>query len=62
MATTYKITIGETGNNTGHVKESAYKGDLHAIDAARRMVKPYRGAGWYKIEDGARLVARGGRA
>ena len=59
MKTEYKITVGEQGNEVGHVTRRAYKGDLHAIEAARRMVRPYKGDGWYKVEDGPRLVARG---
>ena len=58
----YKVTIGETGNECGHVTRSRHVSDTAAIRAARRLCAEYRGDGWWRVECEGATVARGGRA
>jgi hypothetical protein len=58
----YQITVGEVGNEVGHVTRSSHVSDEAAVRKARRMVRPYRGDGWwYVTADNGRWVANGGR-
>jgi len=57
----YKITVGETGNESGHVTRSCHVSDAAAIRAAKRLCAPYRGDGWWRVECAGETVARGGR-
>ena len=58
----YKITVGEVGNEIGHTQTSEHVSDDAAIRKARRECAPYDGDGWWIVEDeSGRPVARGGR-
>ena len=57
----YVITVGETGNNIGYVSKAVCNSDAQAISKARRLVRPYKGDGWYKVQCGSDTIARGGR-
>jgi len=59
---TYQITIGETGNERGHVATSSHVSDTAAIRAARRLCAQYKVDGWWRVECAGATVARGGRA
>lgn len=59
---TYQITVGETGNECGHVTTSEHVSDAAAIRAAKRRCSAYRGDGWWRVECAGATVARGGRA
>ena len=59
---TYQITIGETGNECGHVYTSEHVSGTAAIRAAKRMCSEYHGDGWWRVECEGWTVARGGRA
>jgi len=58
---TYQITIGETGNECGHVSTSDHVSDRAAIRAAKRLCSAYHGDGWWRVESEGSTVARGGR-
>lgn len=57
----YTITVGETGNELGHVHTAYHVSDTAAIRAAKRLCAPYRGDGWWLVECEGSTVARGGR-
>ena len=57
----YKITVGETGNECGHVTSSSHVSDRAAIRAAKRRCAEYHGDGWWRVECAGATVARGGR-
>ena len=60
--TTYRITVGEVGNEVGHVNDSQHASDLCAVRAAKRRCAAYKGDGWWSVEMVSGLpVARGGR-
>ena len=58
----YRITVGETGNDCGHVTSSSHVSDRAAIRAAKRRCAEYHGDGWWRVECAGATVARGGRA
>jgi hypothetical protein len=59
---TYRITVGEVGNEIGHVNTSWRASDLCAIRAAKRRCAAYKGDGWWVVQTAAGYpVARGGR-
>ena len=59
---TYQTTVGETGNECGHVTNSSHVSDAAAVRKAKRLCAPYRGDGWWRVECDGATVARGGRA
>jgi len=59
---TYRIIVGETGNELGHVTISRHVSDRAAIRAAKRRCAKYHGDGWWRVESEGATVARGGRA
>ena len=58
---TYRIIVGETGNECGHVRIGKHVSDAAAIRAAKRRCSAYHGDGWWRVEAEGALVARGGR-
>lgn len=60
-ATEYQITVGETGNECGHVRTATLKDDATAVRAAKRAAACYDGDGWWLLTAGGQTVARGGR-
>jgi len=59
---TYTVTVGEVGNDIGHVSTHHCATDEGAVRTAKREVAPYGGDGWWTVEteDGWQ-VAHGGR-
>ena len=57
----YKITVGETGNECGHVTRSGHVSDAAAVRKAKRLCATYHGDGWWRVECDGATVARGGR-
>jgi hypothetical protein len=58
---TYKIIVGEVGNEVGHVTVSDHVSDKAATAKARRLCREYDGDGWWRVECGGQTVATGGR-
>ena len=58
----YKITVGETGNECGHVTRSGHVSDAAAVRKAKRLCAAYHGDGWWIVTREGATVARGGRA
>jgi len=59
--TTYRIIVGETGNECGHVTVSDHVSDGAAIAKAKRLCREYDGDGWWSVERNGQLVELGGR-
>ena len=57
----YRIIVGESGNEQGHVRVGQFADDAAAIRAAKRDAKCYGGDGWWRVECAGATVARGGR-
>jgi len=47
----YIITVGEAGNELGHMYKSNHISARAAIRAARRMCAEYHGDGWYIVHE-----------
>ena len=47
----YTITVGEVGNNIGHVNVSYHVSDKAAVRAARRTARAYGKDGWLMVAD-----------
>ena len=58
---TYKITVGERGNERGHVTISRHISYAAAVRKAKELCSAYRGDGWWRVECEGALLARGGR-
>ena len=58
---TYRIIVGETCNECGHIRTSDHVSDAAAIRAAKRRCSAYHGDGWWRVECAGATVARGGR-
>ena len=55
----YTLTIGEIGNEIGHVKTINARNDETAIATAKRIcTRDYQGDGWYILTAGATTVSR----
>jgi hypothetical protein len=50
MATRYRIIVGETGNEQGHIIDSSAATPEEATLHMRRELEPYHGDGWGRIE------------
>lgn len=62
MKHAYRIIIGETGNELGHVTNSSHVSDAAAVRKAKLLCATYKGDGWWRVECEGATVARGGRA
>ena len=58
---TYQITIGETGNECGHVTISRHVSYAAAVRKAKELCAAYKGDGWWRVECAGATLARGGR-
>jgi hypothetical protein len=45
------VTVGEVGNGIGHTSAHYCETDAGAIRAARRKAAPYKGDGWWLVQD-----------
>ena len=59
--TTYRIIVGEVGNEVGHVTVSEHVSDAAAITKAKRMCRAYDGDGWWRVERDGQTIDKGGR-
>lgn len=58
MNTKYRIVIGETGNEQGHIVATSAKTLEGAERALRRELDKYDGDGWGRVEVGDGTQAR----
>lgn len=57
---TYAITIGEVGNEIGHVQQCRARSDAGAMRAAGRAMTKYGRDGWWIVTDpDGRVIERG---
>jgi len=59
--TTYRIIVGEVGNEVGHGAESGHVSDAAAVAKAKKLCRAYDGDGWWRVECGGQTVDKGGR-
>lgn len=57
----YRIIVGETGNECGHVTVSEHVSDAAAIRKAKRMCRAYDGDGWWRVVRDCQTIGKGGR-